>query len=96
MKTEVLHTFSPFGPVLPGSPGGPYAIKIKREKSPHQPEAGRVRGGPGCPGPSVGSSRCRLRGPSMAGRTLRPVQARPILLPGTLFLLSLGCFQHHC
>ena len=51
VKTEVLHTFSPFGPVLPGSPGGPYTIKIRKEQSPHQPEAGWVRGALGALAP---------------------------------------------
>lgn len=51
VKTEVLHTFSPFGPVLPGSPGGPYMIKIRKEQSLHQPEARRVRGALGALAP---------------------------------------------
>lgn len=30
-KRVVAHTFSPFGPILPGSPGGPYTTKKQRK-----------------------------------------------------------------
>lgn len=42
LKKAVAHTFSPFGPILPGSPGGPYAIKIRNEKVPSK--QGRMGG----------------------------------------------------
>jgi hypothetical protein len=37
LKKVVAHTFSPFGPVLPGTPGGPYTIKIRSQKRMYQP-----------------------------------------------------------
>lgn len=42
METSVAHTFSPFGPVLPGSPGGPYTIKTRSEESTCQTGGGQV------------------------------------------------------
>ena len=41
LETVVALTFSPFGPVLPGSPGGPYTMKIRWEQSVHQAKAGQ-------------------------------------------------------
>lgn len=35
-KRVVTHTFSPFGPVLPGCPGGPYTTKKQRKYTSEQ------------------------------------------------------------
>lgn len=64
MKTQVVRTFSPFGPVLPGSPGGPYTIKIRSEESMHEPKAGRweeAKAGRGSLGPSSSAASFSLQ-----------------------------------
>lgn len=74
-KRVVTHTFSPFGPVLPGCPGGPYTTKKQRKYTSDQvyKNTGWNYQGQGCGrqdrGNALGTllqqphSLCRLRAP---------------------------------
>lgn len=97
VKTEVLHTFSLWS-VLPGNPRvAPTQSKIRRKNKACISQRQDGCGGPWVPWPSVGCSHCRDSGSQHGGKdpTPHPGQAHPSPL-GPLFLLSLGCFQHHC
>lgn len=87
MKEGAAHTFSPFGPVLPGSPGGPCTIETRSEERTCLPEAGLLGREPGR---VRGSHRSSL-GPCVEVGLQRPLAAlQPIPCLVLLLLDSLG------
>lgn len=98
LENVVAPTFAPFGPVLPGGPGGPYTVKIRSEESVYSPNAGRVvRGqdgkrlwGRGLLALHVDSGSCNSGDPPVP-----PAQPPPLTASsGLCFQRAHGCKVH--
>lgn len=90
MKEAGARTFSPFGPVFPGSPGGPYTIKTRITEGIYQTKGGLLLGrrrelgtlGP----PRTSAVLCGCGVPGTPERSF--LSCSPFSLPPLLSLLS--------